>query len=121
MVALRLTLTLLILVACGFSQDVRFNFAADTDFSAFKTYKWVQIGGAEKLNDLAEQQVKAAVDAELSKKGLSRTEDDKADLYVAYQAAIGQEKQFTSYNTDWGYGPGWGRGARRRERTWARG
>jgi hypothetical protein len=26
---------------------------------------------------------------------------------VGYQAAVGQEKQYTSYSTDWGYGPGW--------------
>ena len=44
----------------------------------------------------------------MTKKGLTKTDSDTADLYLAYQAAVGQEKQFTSYNTDWGYGPGWG-------------
>jgi hypothetical protein len=29
---------------------------------------------------------------------------------MGYQAAVGEEKQFTSYGTDWGYGSGWYRG-----------
>src|SRR3954453_7391642 len=90
------------------AQDVRYNFAAGQDFSKYHTYKWVQLEGSQKINQLAEQQLQAAVDAELTKKGLKKTDGDTADLFLAYQAAIGQEKQFTSYNTDWGYGPGWG-------------
>jgi hypothetical protein len=95
---------------CGFAQDVRYNFAAGQNFSQFKTYKWVKIDGAQELNQLADEQLKAAVDGELAKKGLQKTDADTADLYIGYQAAVGQEKQYTSYNTDWGYGPGWGRG-----------
>ena len=96
-----------LMTACCLAQDVRYNFASGQDFSKFRTYKWVQIGNDKTLNDLAEQQLQASVDAELAKKGLNKTADDKADLYIGYQAAIGQEKQFTSYSTDWGYGPGW--------------
>ena len=92
------------------AQDVRYNFDKDTDFSKFKTYKWVDIKDATKLNDIADKQVKEAVDAQLATKGLTRVEDDTANLYIGYQAALGQEKQFTSYSTDWGYGPGWYRG-----------
>jgi len=91
------------------AQDVRYNFAAGQDFSKYHTYKWVQIKGADQLNQLAEQQLRAAVDGELSKKGLTKTDAETADLLIGYQAAIGQEKQFTSYNSDWGYGAGYGR------------
>jgi hypothetical protein len=66
--------------------------------------------GTQKLSDLADKQVKAALDAELAKKGLVRTDTDTADLFLGYQAAVGEEKQFTSYSSDWGYGPGWNRG-----------
>lgn len=92
------------------AQDVRYNFDKETDFSRFKTYKWVDIKEATKLNNLVDKQVKDAVDAQLATKGLTKVEDDSANLYIGYQAAIGQEKQFTSYSTDWGYGPGWYRG-----------
>jgi hypothetical protein len=92
------------------AQDIRYNFDKNADFSKFKTYRWVDLKGAEKLDTLTDKQIKATVDAELAKKGLTKTDSDSADLYVGYQAAIGQEKQFTSYSSDWGYGPGWGRG-----------
>jgi hypothetical protein len=103
---------LLLLAGSGFAlaQDVRYNFDKDADFSAFKTYKWVVLKDAPKLSDLADKQIKSAVDAELAKKGLTKVEDDSADLYVGYQAGVGQEKEYTSFNTGWGYGPGWGGG-----------
>lgn len=90
-----------------FAQDVRYNFDQNTDFSRFKTYKWVDLKDATKLSDLVDKQVKSAVDAQLAMKGLTKTDDEKADLYVGYQAGVGQEKQFTSFSSDWGYGGGW--------------
>jgi hypothetical protein len=102
---------LLVVSSHALGQDVRYNFDKDTDFSKFKTYEWVEIKGASKPDDLTDKQIKAAVDAQLAQKGLSKVKD-KADLYVAYQTAIGSENQFTSYNSGgWGYGAGWyGRG-----------
>ena len=92
------------------SQDTRYNFDRNADFSKFKTYKWVTLKNAAQLDNLLDQQIKAAVDAELARKGLTKVEDDSANLFIGYQAAVGQEKQFTSYGTDWGYGGGWYRG-----------
>jgi hypothetical protein len=92
------------------AQDVRYNFDKQANFASFKTYKWVVIKGATQLSELADKQVKAAVDAELAKKGLSPASGDSADLYIGYQAAVGQEKEYTSFDTGWGYGPGWGGG-----------
>jgi hypothetical protein len=89
------------------AQEVRYNFDKQADFSQFKTYKWVALKGAQVPNDLVDQQIKAAVDAELATKGLKRTDADTADLYVGYQSAIDTEKQYTSFDTGWGYGPGW--------------
>jgi Domain of unknown function (DUF4136) len=110
MKSIHVILPALLLATVGFAQDVRYNFAAGQDFSKYKTYKWVQIKNTDQLNQLADQQLKAAVDAELSTKGLTKTDGDSADLFIAYQASVGQEKQFTSYDTGWGYGPGWGGG-----------
>jgi hypothetical protein len=89
------------------AQDVRYNFDKTANFAAFRTYKWVAIKGAAQVSDLVDRQVKSAVDAELAKKGLSRTEDAGADLYIGYQPGVSQEKEFTSFDTGWGYGPGW--------------
>lgn len=97
----------------AFGQDIRYNFDKNTDFSKFKTYKWVSIKDSTQLDALLDKQIKTALDAELARKGLTKVDGDSADLLVGYQAAIGQEKQFTSYTSDlggWGYGPGWYRG-----------
>ena len=89
------------------AQDVRYNFDSSADFTKFKTYKWVEIKGAGSVNPLVEKQIKDAVDAELAKKGLTKTDNANADLFIGYQAGIQKEKEYTSFNTGWGYGPGW--------------
>jgi len=89
------------------AQDVRYNFDKQANFGTFKTYKWVALKGAAPLSDLVDRQVKSTVDAELAKKGLAKSTTETADLYIGYQAAVDQEKQYTSYDTGWGYGPGW--------------
>ncbi|HEY1336859.1 MAG TPA: DUF4136 domain-containing protein [Bryobacteraceae bacterium] len=106
----RVILPLSLLAICGFAQDVRYNFDKNAKFSDFKTYRWVQIKDAPPMNNLVDQQVKQSIDAELAKKGLQRTDGEQADLYIAYQVTVNQEKEFSSYSTDFGYGPGWGRG-----------
>jgi hypothetical protein len=105
-----LSLVALLFSGIVLAQDVRYNFDKQTDFSKFKTYKWVPMKEAAKVDDLLDKQIKEAIDAELAKKGLTKTDADTADLYIGYQAGVGTEKQFTSYNTGWGYGPGWGGG-----------
>src|SRR5262249_37843051 len=97
-------------VSAAFAQDVRYDFDKEKDFSKYKTFKWVPIKDADQPDALTDKSLKAAIDAELATKGLTRTDNDNADLYIGYQTAIGTEKQFTSYNTGWGYGPGWGAG-----------
>jgi hypothetical protein len=89
------------------AQDVRYNFAQGEDFSKYKTYKWVDLKGVDHANELTEKQIKAAIDANLATKGLQKVDSDTADLYIDIQTAVGTERQFTSYNTGWGYGPGW--------------
>lgn len=113
MVAVRSLLLLSLLAISGYAQSVKYNFDHNTDFSKYKTYKWVIIKDAAQLNSLADQQLKTAIDAELAKKGLTKTEGDNADLLIGYQAAVTQDKQYNAYSTGgpgWGYGPGWGHG-----------
>jgi hypothetical protein len=107
---LALSTLLLLAISCAFGQDVRYNFDKDTNFSKFKTYKWVILKDAPTANDLVTKQLKDTVDAELATKGLTKVDDDTANLFIGYQAGVGQEKQFTSFSSDWGYGGGWYRG-----------
>ena len=92
------------------AQDVSYNFAKDAKFSDYKTYKWVDLKGADEPNQITQNQIKAAIDSQLAAKGLTKTDSDDADLYVGMQTAMGTEKQFTSFSSGWGGGPGWGGG-----------
>jgi hypothetical protein len=90
--------------------EVHYNFDRDADFSKFKTYKWVTLKDAAKINDFRDKEVKDTVDAELSRKGMTKTDAETADLYLGYQAGVDTQRQFTSYKSDWGYGSGWSKG-----------
>jgi hypothetical protein len=95
------------------AQDVSYNYDQAADFSKFKSFKWVEIKGSTHPDQLADQQIRSALETEMAKKGLSKTDSDQANLYIAYQLAIGQEKQINAYNTGgagWGYGARWGGG-----------
>src|SRR3984893_1773647 len=85
-----------ILFTCGvtLAQDVSYNYAQGTNFSKFKTYKWVNIPGAEAPNQLLDQQIRQSIDSQLAAKGFIKTEADTADLYVGYQLSINQQTQW---------------------------
>lgn len=100
-------LAMVALSTIGFAQDVRYNFDSQADFSKFKTYKWVQIKSSEAVDDLTARQIQQALDGELARKGLTKVETDNADLFIGYQTAVNTEKEVTSFNDGWGYGPGW--------------
>jgi hypothetical protein len=83
--------------ALAIAQDVKFNFMPGTDFPKYHTYKWVPIQGGSHPNQIMDAEIKQAVDGQLASKGLTKTADDKADLYVGYQIAVDQEKQWNAY------------------------
>jgi Domain of unknown function (DUF4136) len=96
------------LVACMVvtGQDVRHNAMPGVDFSKFHTYKWVGIEGGAHPNQIMDAEIKQAIDAQLTSKGLTKTDDDKADLYVGYQIAVDQQKQWNAWGTGRGFGGG---------------
>lgn len=108
-----IALAVLGLSGAALAQDVSFNYDNNANFSAFKTYKLVPVkGGTEQLNDLNRRMVEEVLVARLAEKGLTRTEDNNADLYAAYQVGITENQEFTTI--DMGgpmmMGPGWGMG-----------
>ena len=46
---------LLLATVSASAQDVRYNFDKNTDFSKFKTYKWVEVKDASKVNELVDR------------------------------------------------------------------
>jgi hypothetical protein len=85
------------------AQDVNVNYVPGTDFSGYKTYKWVEIQGAEKPDQIVDTQIRQAIDKALAGKGLAKATGDTADLAIGYQVAITQEQQWNAYSTG-GYG-----------------
>src|SRR5262252_7555583 len=88
------------------AQDVKYNFMPGTDFSKYHTYKWVSIEGASHPNQIVDAQIKQSVDSQLAAKGMTKTDSDKADVYVGYQIAVDKEKQWNGYGM--GGGLRWG-------------
>jgi hypothetical protein len=82
------------------AQQVHYNFMPGTDFSKYHTYKWVEIPGGIHPNQIIDQEIKQAVNNTLASKGLTLATGDTADLYVGYQCAVDQEKQWNA----WGMG-----------------
>lgn len=79
-------------------QDVTYNFMPGADFSKYHTYKWVMIEGGSHPNQIVDAEIKQAVDSQLAAKGLTKTDSDKADLYVGYQISVDQERQWNAYS-----------------------
>jgi hypothetical protein len=90
----------LLLVTAGplAAQDVRYNFMPGADFSKYRTYKWVNTGNAHP-DQIMDAQIKQAVDSQLASKGMTKTDDDKADLYIGYQTSVNQETQWDAWGS----------------------
>jgi len=99
-----------IFMACigAISQDVRHNSMPGVDFSKYHTYKWVSIEGAAHPNQIVDAEIKQSIDSQLASKGLTKTDGEKADLYIGYQVAVDQEKQWNAWGTGRGFGGGMG-------------
>ena len=102
-----LSVALLACIATA-GQDVKYNFMPGTDFSKYHTYKWVSIEGASHPNQIMDAEIKQAVDSQLASKGMTKTDSEKADLYVGYQIAVDQERQWNAWGTGRGFGGGMG-------------
>jgi len=104
---LRFAAPVIVLATVAFAQDVKYNFDPQADFSKFKTYRWEKHPQSRDVDDLTLGVIGSAFDAELAKKGLSKLDTNAADLVIVYQIAFRQEKEISTYDSSWGYGPGW--------------
>ena len=105
--ALYVAPVLLAVASVAAAQDVRYNFDKSVDFTKYKTFKVVDNNNSDKIDDLTKKQIDNTLAAELSKKGLKAVTTDTADLYVGYQTSVSTEKQVNTFDSGYGYGPGW--------------
>ena len=135
-----LPLALLFVLTCAWGQDIHYNYDRGANFAAYKTYQWVDLprgpegpskadvpaglpdlpvgqppmsGSNIQDDQLLDQDIKRAVDAQLVEKGLTKV-DKGGDLLVAYQAHLREEKSINLWGSGtngwWGGGPFWGGG-----------
>jgi hypothetical protein len=90
---------------CGSTraQNVTYNFAPGINFSKYHTYKWVTIAGSHQPDQIVDQQIKLAIDQQLAAKGFVKSDNDTADMDVAYQTSVTRQRQWNTF----GSGGGW--------------
>jgi len=85
-------------MACA--QEVLGNFLLGTDFSKYHTYRWISIEGGAHPVQAVDVRIKQSVDSQMASKGLARTDNDTADVYIGYQIAVDQKKPWKKYGVD---------------------
>lgn len=92
----------LIATGMAFGQTVNYNYDRGTDFTKYKTYKWVPIEGAKHPDQITDGNITSIIDAQLAAKGFVKKDADPVDLFVGYGTSIDNEKQITGFG-----GGGW--------------
>jgi hypothetical protein len=104
-VKLMVSFTLFCAVAM-FAQDVQYNYDREADFTAYKSYQWVE-RDRRTSDQLVDKDIRRAIDDQLARKGMQRVEGN-GDLHILYQTAVDREKQLEG----WSMGPRWSAMAR---------
>jgi hypothetical protein len=104
------------LAGCS-SYDIKYDYDMDSNFAAYKTYKWIprvinEASGSARVaaqsNTLLDDRIHRAVDTQMTAKGFTMSADT-ADVFVVYHTGLQNKIDVT----DWGYtyaGSYWGGG-----------
>jgi hypothetical protein len=106
------TLAVAVLVApvLLLAQKTSYDYEKSADFTTYKTYAFKE--GTAVGQPMIDNRIVAALEAELAKKGLTKSEG-AADVFVVYHVALDKQKDISTYSSGYGggYGPyGWGWG-----------
>ena len=103
------------------------DFDPSVSFNQYKTYSWVEKkvdDAGYHLDGLMDQRVRAAIETQLSQKGISKTDKQNADLLVNYITKVDKKINIDTFNSHFGYnpyyGPRWGLGGRLQTETTVR-
>ncbi len=91
-----LCLALLACCGLGLAQDVRYNAMPGTNFAKYHTYKWVDCGGSHP-DQITNQEIVRDIDAQLAQKGFTKVTTGAPDMFVCYQIAVDQERQWNAF------------------------
>jgi len=94
-----------LMLLCACAPDIVVNYDKSADFSRYRTYGWGKNTPAKNPN--LDQQIVQAIDDQLARKGLAKTESDP-DLLISYHAASHEEIDYTEASYASGMGPAYG-------------
>ena len=109
-----LSLTVLLLAACGPGLQTSSDWNPQTDFAALETYAWTPDDpGGPGIDQLTAARIRAAIEVNLDGKGMRMVSREQADVHVDYQVTTQDQTNYTTTSTGWGggygrYGRGWG-------------
>ena len=86
-----------------FAQTVNYNYDRGTDFTKFKTYKWVPITGAQHPDQITDGNITSIIDGILAGKGFVKKDADPVDLFVGYGTTIQDQQLITGYGGGMGF------------------
>jgi len=86
----------LILATFASAQKIHYYTAPGTSFGNYKTYRWERADKATYPDPGTDQMFTKAIDAELAKRGFTRTDAETADLVATYQIAIVQDMEWSA-------------------------
>ncbi len=99
-------LLLMLLCSCS-SIKVYSDYDTNVDFSTYKTYAFHKSGiDRVEISDLDKRRILHAIDNELGKKGMSKSENP--DLLINIFTKERERLDVDQFNVGWGYGWGWG-------------
>ena len=102
----------LVVPVIALAQKTSYDFDKTADFTAYKTYALKE--GTPVGQPLIDQRIVAAIDTQLTAKGMTKSETNP-DVVVIYHVAFDKQKDISTYSSGYGggYGPyayGWGGG-----------
>ncbi len=108
-----LSLTVLLLAACSYGLQTSSDWNPEANFELLETYAWTPDDPG--IDELTDGRIRAAIDANLTGKGMREVSLDQADIHVDYQVTTQDQTNYTTTSTGWGggygrYGRGWSGG-----------
>jgi hypothetical protein len=100
----------LLVPAAAMAQKVSYDYDKSANFAAYKTY--AHKDGTKVGQPLIDERIVAAIDAQMTAKGFTKSETNP-DVFVVYHVAFDKQKDISTYSSGYGggYGPyGWGWG-----------
>jgi len=86
------------------AQSVTYQAMPGTNFASFHTYQWANIPGGVHPDQITDQEIRQAVDTQLTNKGFTKTTNGNPDMYVCYQIAVDQERQWNAMGGGFRFG-----------------